>query len=50
MATTMQNVYFHMYTDVYLSQTSLAYERHIQKAVELGNKESHNKLTELIKN
>ena len=33
---TMQYFYFKMYTEVYLSPLSMAYERHLQKAVELA--------------
>ncbi len=32
----MQYFYFKMYTEVYLSPESMAYERHLQKAIELG--------------
>src|SRR3989344_1692736 len=34
--TAMQYFYFKMYTEVYLSPESMAYERHLQKAVELA--------------
>ncbi len=38
MLCSMQNFYFRMYTEVYLSPKSLVYERHIQKAVEFATK------------
>ena len=35
-ACAMQYLYFKMYTEVYLSSESIAYQRHLQKAVELA--------------